>query len=178
VVNGHELVVISSHWSSRISDKKGETRGRYGDQIHGRYRAMYKGNAKVDFLVCGDFNDNPDDKSVTDHLRAVDDLDAVKKGGDVPKLFDCFAKAYADGQGSHYYKNKPFVFDHICVSPGLLDNAGWTCLTDTATIVPEIKYPRGKAPNRFGGPSDKRPFSKRGASDHFPVTVKLRVAAK
>lgn len=178
VVNGHELVVISSHWSSRISDKKGDSRARYADQIHGRFRAMYKSNPKVDFLVCGDFNDNPDDKSVTEHLLAVGTLEAMKAGGDVPKLFDCFAKAYADGKGTHYYRNKAYVFDHICVSPGLLDGEGWSCLVETAAIVPEIKSPRGVAPNRFGGPGDRRPYSKRGASDHYPVTVRLRVAAK
>jgi hypothetical protein len=40
--------------------------------------------------------------------------------------------------------------------------------------VPRIAF-RGR-PDRFGGPSDRRPWKNRGASDHFPVTVELRVS--
>jgi hypothetical protein len=66
------------------------------------------------------------------------------------------------------------MFDQICVSPGLLDAAGWSVVPDSAAVVPEYADNRGR-PNRFGGPSDKRELWLRGASDHFPVTVRLRV---
>jgi hypothetical protein len=176
-VNGHELVVVASHWSSRISDKTGKTRGHYADQIYGRFRAMYKSNPKVDFLVCGDFNDNPDDASVKDHLRATADMEAVKEGGDPPKLYDCLAEKYLKGgEGTHFYR-KLFMFDHICVSPGMLDDAGWGIVPGSAAVVKEMADKRGH-PLRFGGPKDKTPLKRRGASDHFPVTVKLRVAPR
>jgi len=35
---------------------------------------------------------------------------------------------------------------------------------------------KGVTPNRFGGPSDKRLLTNRGAADHFPVVCRLRVA--
>src|SRR5262249_8281852 len=41
-VNGHELVVIASHWSSRLHAKEGEGRDHYAEAIHGRYKAMWK----------------------------------------------------------------------------------------------------------------------------------------
>src|SRR5262245_61518137 len=63
-VEGHELIVIASHWTSRLTEKEGEEhqgRGRddYGDKIYGEFRATYERNPAVDLLVCGDFNDTP-----------------------------------------------------------------------------------------------------------------------
>jgi endonuclease/exonuclease/phosphatase family metal-dependent hydrolase len=170
---GRDLVVIASHWTSRITDRTGTGRAKYADQIYGRYKAIYKANPKVDLLVCGDFNDTPSDDSVTKHLHATADWKRVKAGGAKPLLFAPFADLASKGQGSHYYGGRAYVFDHVCLSPGLLDNAGWSYVEGSARIVPKIAF-RGR-PDRFGGPRDKRPLKARGASDHFPVTVELRV---
>ena len=194
-VNGHDLVVLATHWTSRVSDKDGEHRARYADTIYGRFRAMYQTNPAVDFLVCGDFNDNPDDPSVTEHLHAVADPAAVRASarGAEPELLDLFGKLWQETrrggtEGTHYYRGKVFIFDQVVVSPGLLDNEGWGCATDTATIyidprmVSLKKHKEGgvvkpvRAPKPFGGPHEKVPLSERGASDHFPVTVRLTVA--
>jgi endonuclease/exonuclease/phosphatase family metal-dependent hydrolase len=173
---GQDLVVVASHWSSRLRDK-GKGRAHYADQIYGRFRAMYRQNPKVDFLVCGDFNDNPDDPSVVDHLHAIDNLEKVRRGGPEPYLYNLFAPLWARGEGTLYFGKRPQLFDQVCVSPGLLDGEGWTCDVKSARIVKQIALRNGR-PDRFGGPSprDKRPLSKRGASDHFPVTVRLSVA--
>jgi endonuclease/exonuclease/phosphatase family metal-dependent hydrolase len=175
--NGHELVVIASHWTSRVSDAEGEKRDKYADVIYGRFRAMYKSNPKVDFLVCGDFNDPPDDESVTEHLHAIGDKEKVKAGGDEPYLYHLFTdKKYTDGSaGSHFYKGKWMLFDHIAVSPGLLDDEGWTCETETAKVVNDLTADKKGHPHRFGNEHDK---GARGWSDHFPVTVRLKVAGK
>src|SRR5205823_12857993 len=86
----HDLVVLATHWTSRVSDAQGEGRDKYADIIYGRYRAMYKSNPRVAVLVCGDFNDPPDDESVTKHLHAIGDLAKVKAAGDPPLLFNLF----------------------------------------------------------------------------------------
>ncbi len=176
VVNGHELVVVASHWSSRISDKTGATRSKYADQIYGRFLSMYKSNPKVDFLVCGDFNDDPTDDSVAKNLHATADLAEAKKGGEMPSLYNCLASKHADDAGTMYYR-KWHLFDHICVSPGMLDGSGWSVVPDSGAIVAEMADNRGR-PLRFGGPKDKTALSRRGAADHFAVTVRLRVAAR
>jgi endonuclease/exonuclease/phosphatase family metal-dependent hydrolase len=179
-VNGHDLVVVASHWTSRVSDKKGEGRNKYGSVIYGKYKAMAlaarRQGKELDFLVCGDFNDNPDDPSVTEHLRAIGDLDKVRASRESrePLLFNLFAKAWKNGEFTHHYGRKQFLFDQICVSPGLLDNKGWSCDVASARIVKQIADRQGR-PNRFGNPNDKRGWAARGASDHFPVTVRLRV---
>jgi endonuclease/exonuclease/phosphatase family metal-dependent hydrolase len=175
--NGHDLVIVVSHWTSRVSDEEGEKRDRYGDAIFGRFHGMYKANPKVDFLVCGDFNDPPNEDSVTEHLRAIGDIKKVKAGGDPPFLYNLFADTkYIDGtMGSHNYKNKWMTFDQIAVSPGLLDNEGWTCETETARIINDLTADRRGHPHRFGNERDK---GVRGWSDHFPVSVRLKVAGR
>jgi endonuclease/exonuclease/phosphatase family metal-dependent hydrolase len=178
-VNDHDLVVLATHWTSRVSDEEGEGREHYADVIYGRFKAMYKANPKVDLLVCGDFNDNPDDPSVTEHLRATADLAKVKAGGDEPYLYGLFSELWERSKGdktvgSHFYRGHAYIFDQIAVSPGLLDRRGWTCEVDTARIYNKHPFVDKKGhPIRFGTQRDK---GERGASDHLPVTVRLKVA--
>jgi endonuclease/exonuclease/phosphatase family metal-dependent hydrolase len=171
---GCELVVIASHWTSRVSDHTGAGRGKYGNLLYGRFRTLYERNAAVDLLICGDFNDNPDDDSVTKHLRATGDLAEVRGGGK-PLLFNLFARAWKEGEASHAYGRAGFLFDQIVVSPGLLDRSCWSVDVDSARIVKQMAF-KGR-PNSFGRPppKDRRPLRVRGASDHFPVTVRLSV---
>ena len=77
--------------------------------------------------------------------------------------------------GTHWHI-KPLIYDHICISPGLLDNEGWSCdpasihTVTEGLIAPGAKH---RQPWRFGNQKDTHT---RGYSDHFPVTVRLTVA--
>lgn len=172
-VNGHELIVITSHWTSRLTDEKGDARNRYADQIYGAINGMVLSNRKVDVLLCGDFNDPPDADSVTKHLHATGNMNAVKKKtGDV-QLLNLLANKDPKQFGTHYYRNW-WIFDQIVVSPGMLDATGWNCDPKSIHVENTLHKPADKLkrPWRFGDSNDKGP---RGYSDHFPVTVKLRV---
>jgi endonuclease/exonuclease/phosphatase family metal-dependent hydrolase len=186
-VEGRELIVLATHWSSRVSDKTGDRRAKYADQIYGRFRAAYTRNPDVSLLICGDFNDNPDDPSVTEHLHAKDDRERVLAGEDPPLLYNVFAPLWAEKKGgkdvgTHFYRGKGAIFDQIVVSPGMIDGKGaWQCQTDTARIVKHPDHfvvtrgPNKGHPRKFGSASDEVPLAKRGASDHLPVTVRLRL---
>ncbi len=172
VAHGQDLVVLATHWTSRVSDHEGEGRDRYGDACYGVFRAMHKANPEVAFLVCGDFNDPPNDESVTGHLHAIGDEKQVRAGGPEPYLLNLFA-AYTDGKmGSHNYRGKWLCFDQIAVSPGLLGGQGWRCEVGSARIVNDLTADRRGHPWRFGSERDR---GERGYSDHFPVTVRLTV---
>jgi endonuclease/exonuclease/phosphatase family metal-dependent hydrolase len=173
VVNGHDLIVVASHWTSQLSDKTGAGRAKYADQIHGVFRAMYKSNPRVDFLVCGDCNDAPDTPAVTNHLHATGDMAAVR-GAEEPLLLNLFADKDPNRFGTHYFGHRWFIFDQLFVSPGLLDNEGWSCDVDSARTVNTLSRPGDKLhrPWHFGGQHEKH---ERGYSDHFPVTVRLKV---
>lgn len=178
-VNGQELVVIAAHWASRIEKGSEIRRASYADAIYGAVRAMYESNDKVDALVCGDFNDTPEDDSVIKHLHATADRAAVlKKHEDGPLLYNLMADKDPKKYGTHYYSGHWLIFDQFVVSPGMLDNQGWSCEPDTVTTFKEGLIRAGDRlgrPWRFGSPSEKLP---RGYSDHFPVTVRLKVAGR
>lgn len=169
------LTVVASHWTSQLTDTDGEGRDKYADLIHNQYRDIWHSDKKVDLLVCGDFNTTPDDPSVTDNLNATGDRKKVLAGGDPPPLYDLMAGKDPEAYGSHRYSGKMLLYDHICVSPGLLDDEGWTADPDSVRTINTLVRPgsRVKQPWRFG--NEKDTSSGRGYSDHFPVTLKLKV---
>jgi endonuclease/exonuclease/phosphatase family metal-dependent hydrolase len=178
-VGGADLVVISTHFTSRLGGGGEGRREEYADDIYGFFKGMFKSNPKVDVLVCGDFNDTPQDESIVKHLHASGNLNDVKNSpADDPLLYNLFAdKDPAKGFGTHFYNGKWLIFDQILVSPGMLDNQGWICEVDSVQTFNELHKAGDtkKRPWRFGDPEDKGP---RGYSDHFPVLVKLRVAGQ
>ena len=96
------------------------------------------------------------------------------RASDPPLFFNLMAdKDPRGGFGTHYY-NKWFIFDQIAVSPGLLDRAGWSCEPASVKTINTLYRPgdRLQRPWRFGGERDR---GLRGYSDHFPVTVRLKV---
>jgi endonuclease/exonuclease/phosphatase family metal-dependent hydrolase len=171
----HELTVVASHWSSRVSDKTGRGRSSYAQLIHNDFKTAFRKDVAVDYLVCGDFNDTPSDDSVRRDLGAIGDLKKVLSvtRDDPPLFFNPLASFEKNNKGTHYFAGRAYVFDHICLSPGLLDGEGWAYVNNSATIIEKLTF-RGR-PDRFGGPDDKRPWRNRGASDHYPVTIQLRV---
>jgi len=174
--NKHELTVIASHWTSRVSDKAGRGRSAYARIIRDDFMKAYRRDPAVDYLVCGDFNDTPDDDAVLRDLGATGELKKVLAlgKGDAPLFYNPFAELAKAGKGTHYFAGRGYVFDQVVLSPGLLDGEGWSYVNGSAAVVEKLSF-RGR-PDRFGGPADRRPWKNRGASDHYPVTVRLRVA--
>lgn len=178
--NGHELVVIAAHWTSRVTDKVGvgARRADYAEDVYGRVKAILAANPDADVVVCGDFNDEFEDPSIRNELHASDRPEVVRNALAEPRLLALFAHWSGDPPGTIYYR-KWSVFDHICVTRGLLDDQGWSCNPKTAEVFAPEEFRRqvGKRfePFEFGGRRHKGP---RGYSDHFPVTVQLSVAGR
>jgi endonuclease/exonuclease/phosphatase family metal-dependent hydrolase len=177
-VNGHELVVISAHWTSRVTDKDGEgdRRMSYAQDCYGRVRAILTESPDADVIVCGDFNDEFTDKSLQEGLNVSRSIDTVKQSTNEPKLYALLADWNGDPKGTLYGKGKWSIFDHLCVTRGLLDEQGWKVQADTASIFAPKEFRTGRAglPFRFG---DEKTPGERGFADHFPVVVRLNVAA-
>jgi endonuclease/exonuclease/phosphatase family metal-dependent hydrolase len=177
-VNGYDLTVLASHWTSHVSDDQGGRRDKYADTIYRAVRDKVNRDPAADVLVCGDFNDPPDSPSVIDHLHATGDRAAVLNGGPDPRLLDLMAGKDPNRIGTHYYRGKMLVYDQIVVSRGLLDEAGWGCDPDSVAAVNSLTRPgsRVRSPWRFGNEKDNT--FERGYSDHFPVTVRLKVQGR
>jgi endonuclease/exonuclease/phosphatase family metal-dependent hydrolase len=178
VAGGHDLVVVASHWTSRRTDpvKDGSSRARYADLIYGRFQAMYRTNPDVAFLVCGDFNDDPKDRSVIRNLRAIGDREAVLGATGEPLLYNVTAGLDPRRQGTLYYDERRswHVFDQIAVSPGMLRGGGWSYVPGSVAVVktPTRWGDKVGEPWKFARRDDR---GRRGYSDHFAVTVLLKV---
>jgi endonuclease/exonuclease/phosphatase family metal-dependent hydrolase len=180
VVGGQELVVIASHWTSRVSDEEGEGRERYAETIYARFRALFDKDHDVAFLVCGDFNDTPEDDSVNKFLRATNDPDYVRAAKGEVHLLNLLMDSKKrprdpDNWGTHNFRGKWLVFDQVVVSPGLLNNKGWVCDVDSVRVEREATADKKGRPDDFGRENDKVELKDRGWSDHFPVMVRLKV---
>lgn len=180
-VNNHDLCIVASHWTSKLTQRDGgngeEGREKYARGIYTAFKGMMEKNADTDFLLCGDFNDTPDSEAVTDDLHATGDVNKVKAATTSPLLLDLMAGKSPDKFGTLYY-NKPLIYDHVCVSRGMLDEAGWSCdPTSVQTVSDGLKRVGAtrREPWRFGSPAAKLRDAERGYSDHFPVTLKLTV---
>jgi hypothetical protein len=140
--------------------------------VYENYKQAADKDKAVDYLVCGDFNCSPDDSSVTEVLGAF--ADRAKLAG--PPAFLNLLGGKNPGQfGTIWYSGRPLIYDQICVSPGLLDAAGWACSPGSVRTETEGLTRPGatrREPWRFGDP-ERPPVGVRGFSDHFPVTVRL-----
>ena len=173
VVDGRELTIFATHWTSRITSGSEQGRDKYAETVYKAFLELYRKDPKVDVLVCGDFNDTPHDESVVKHLHSSADASDVRLNRPEPLLYNLFAdKDPARGFGTHYYSGKWFIFDQILVSPGMVNGTGWGCVPSSAQTFNSIHKPGDtqKRPWRFGSEKDQ---AARGYSDHFPVTVRL-----
>lgn len=184
VVNGHDLFLVVSHWTSQLSDDgtAGADGGRekYASTIYRAFETAADANPNVDFLVCGDFNDTPDSPPVVNTLHMTDNRALVTPGARPPRLFGLLSDKSPDQFGTHYYSGKgPLIYDQIGVSAGMLDDTGWACDPNSVRVVTDgliRSNSRTRRPWRFGSKSDDA--AGRGYSDHFPVVVNLRVGPR
>lgn len=184
-VNGHDLCILASHWTSQLKQRDGTDgdsgREKYAVAIYEAFREINKKNIDCDFLVCGDFNDSPDAEPIVKVLGAIGDKTKVKPTDKEPFFLNLMAGKDAAKFGTIWYGGKPLIYDQICVSPGLLDNKGWSADPDSVATISAGLMRTGatrREPFRFGNPAKDMKDTERGFSDHFPVVVKLKVDAK
>lgn len=212
---GEDLVLIAGHWPSRVAGKYRTEPLRIAVAEHIAYlveehvkvhplhyeqlrdtadlaRVQEQWYTKV--MVVGDFNDEPYDRSVVDHLRAGRDLERVtgRTNGitsfekDTSKyraqevyLFNATAKLLQDGAMGTFFissmesgeavPNRYQVLDQIVVSRGLLGTTGLRLDLDSVEVFRDklVGTASGR-PRNF----DRKTL--KGTSDHFPVTAVLR----
>ncbi len=166
------LHIFVNHWPSR---RGGEESSRpYRKLAAAICRKAIDSLVRIDpqtkILVLGDFNDNPDDESVSNVLHAERERLAVNKGG----LYNPWLKLYNEGIGSLKYQDQWYLFDQIMVSSALLDEDQEGFFFKDAEIFKE-DFMIQKTGKYQGYP--KRTYSWDtyigGYSDHLPVYVIL-----
>jgi hypothetical protein len=119
--------------------------------------------------MIGDFNDEPDNVSVKDHLRASASKDGLPPGA----LYNTTAAIRAANKGSFVWDDAWQLIDQIIVSPGLLDEAGFRWREGSSE---QIEFPELLTQPTTSG-SVSRPaatyswdgYQENGHSDHLPM---------
>ncbi len=183
-VNQKDLCVIASHWTSQLKQRDGtdgdDGREKYANTIWDRVAEMVDKKPESDFLICGDFNETPDAQELTKNLGATGDITKVKPLAKDPLLLNLMNGKDPAKFGTLYYGGKPLIYDHIVVSPGMLDTTGWSADPKSVATYTDGLMKKGatrREPWRFGDPDKDIKDADRGYADHFPVTVKLKVEA-
>ncbi len=173
--NGEKLHVFVNHWSSRRGgQKKSEPKRIHSAKVlRSKIDSVQKENNNSKIAVIGDFNDEPENKSLFKVLNAKNNF----RSNNHKELYNLMYDKSLYGQGSYNYKGNWSMLDNIIISQSLVKNKnGYIVSTDGAQVFKKrwMLYDNVKTgqmtPSRtYGGPNYYG-----GVSDHFPVYVILR----
>jgi hypothetical protein len=172
LLDGEPIHFIVNHWPSRSGGEKRSApmRNAAADLCKSSVDSIMKTDANAKIIIMGDLNDDPTNKSISEHLKAKGEEASVLPGD----LFNPMYKMYKDGIGSLAYRDNWNLFDQMIISqPFLLeDKSSFRFLkakvfNKSFLIQKEgafTGYPlRTYVGNNYQG----------GFSDHFPVYLIL-----
>jgi predicted extracellular nuclease len=170
---GIELNIFINHWPSRRegTDVSENKRMAAAAVLNQKVRELLTKNSKANILIMGDFNDNPDNKSITEGIKALPPTPPYKTDG----LYDLLQPRFKAGKGSLYYKSWD-LFDQIIVSGNLLlSKSGLSCSPEDAGIFDAkwLMFTNSKGEDRPNRTAGSKYFG--GYSDHLPVFLTFKI---
>lgn len=175
------LNVFVNHWPSRRGGQEQSEWARIAAAKTLRHTvdSLFSSNKKCNIIIVGDFNDEPNNISITENLKAAPFLcDTVNKNNlpvdNKTDLFNLAYKKYSEGDGSFFYRDNFNMLDQIIISRNLLLDIDLKYECNSFEVYrPEFivthsgKF-KGTPFPTYGG---KRYLG--GYSDHFPVIAKF-----
>jgi len=168
-VNGKRLHLFVNHWPSRSGGQEitEPYRMEAAKVLKSKMDSILLRDPDARILSMGDMNDHPNDRSMTEGLRA--------RGQEPAHYFNYMEKTYKDGFGSYFYKGKWGALDQFIGSWPLVRSETGIFARDTSARIYDEKWlmytnDKGEnSPNRtFAG--DKYTG---GYSDHLPIVIRL-----
>lgn len=161
---GDTLHVAVNHWPSRLGGKE-DKRILAATALKRAVDSVTAINPQANIVMVGDFNDDPNNKSIKKVLIA-----------DSENIINVAEPTFKKGYGTLGYNGVWNLFDQILISGGLADKKGVDYMPDSFGIFaqrwmiePTGKY-KGMPMRSFRGGV----FNDAGYSDHFPVYVILQ----
>ncbi len=167
--NTDTLHIFVNHWKSRLGGQKKSEPKRIcaAKLLRHNVDSLLNLNHNAKIIIIGDFNDNPNNKSINNVLNANN----KRTNTTYKDLYNLMYDKHNQGKGSLYYKKNWNMLDNLIVSQSLLNNKKgysvnfnsgkifhpvWICFKDkSGVLVPNRTY----GGNNYYG----------GYSDHFPV---------
>lgn len=182
VINGDTLDIFAVHFPSRSGGEK-ESEGFRLDaaqNLRDLCDSLYKARRSPHFILMGDFNDTPENRSIHEVL-AAHPYKGKEKQTDTPtlRLYDLFADlSRLQFPGSHKYQGEWGLLDHIIVNSDLLSPSqpiriipeSISLFAPDFILTDDLTH-RGQRPLRtyYGFQYEA------GFSDHLPLQVKLHI---
>lgn len=170
-IGGEAFHFFVNHWKSRYGgvEETEPMRVAAAKVVRAKIDQIQEGNPKAKIVVMGDFNDNPENHSLSKTLNAL----AENEIDSPDDMFNPVKGKDAESCGSYNYKGEWEMFNQIIVSQNTLAKEGVNgyCL-DTENMgaykadwMLYEKEDGTRVPNRtYGGPNYYG-----GISDHLPV---------
>lgn len=170
LLNGEMIYVTVNHWPSRRGGQKvsGPYRVAAGEKNRMIYDSLRQINPDVNFIVMGDLNDNPNNKSIKTALNAKKRLNANSDA-----LYNPFCRHYSKGMGSNAWDDTWSNFDQIILSSSFAEGtSGWNY---RSAKIFKKNFMLQKTGRYKGYPLRTQAGGQYlgGYSDHFPVLVYL-----
>ena len=163
-LNGKQISILVNHWSSRREGEK-ETefkRLAASNKVNSIIRTLKKEDSQAKIIVMGDFNDNPNNESITQ---------LEEQSG----LYNPFKTVWSYNKGSLNHDFQWNLFDQILISQNFFDSKNSDLEFKKADVY------NSKNLTQYHGKYKGQPFRtyvgkkyKGGYSDHFPVFIKLK----
>jgi len=174
IANCDTFILFINHWPSRMGGEAKSSIKRFAAarSIRNQLDSIALQNAGKNIILMGDFNDEPDDVSMTDSLVLHHKL--LKNNKPIyTNLSQSFVKPIMT-IGTHKYRNKWGVLDQCIVSNNLLNASSLLYTKPEALQILDLDFitetnEKGRNPLRtFTGVK----YTK-GYSDHYPIVIDL-----
>lgn len=163
-LNTENLHIIVNHWSSRREGEKQTEPKRIAaaNKVNSIIKQIKNKDQDAKIIVMGDFNDNPNNASIS--LLENES-----------QLYNPFKTVWSPNKGSMSYNFKWNCFDQILFSANFFDVNNSTLIFDNANVF------NAKFLTQYKGKYKGQPYRtyvgkkyKGGYSDHFPVFIELK----
>ncbi|MCB9274337.1 MAG: hypothetical protein H6564_09880 [Lewinellaceae bacterium] len=169
--SGDVLDIFVNHWPSRRGGLEASEPRRLlvASKLKAKVDELFAADSLANILIMGDFNDEPENKSV----RMVLGAQPLESSMAPRSLYNCFSVYQGKKLGSYNYRGDWNMLDQIIVSTNLAQGGKKLHVSTPAIFGPEWLFYKdsrnGPTPNRtYGGPNYYG-----GYSDHLPVFVDL-----
>lgn len=171
-LDGETIHVFVNHWPSRLGGEERSAPGRFAAaQVDKSFiDSVQITEPAAKFIVMGDLNDDPVNKSITKVLGAKGDVSEVKPG----ELFNPWYEMYKKGIGTLAYNDAWGLFDQIIISQSWLNKnqAGFFYyrqhIFNKQFMIENMGRYKGYPMRTWDGNTYRG-----GYSDHFPTYVVL-----
>ncbi len=176
VINGSDtLHIFGNHWPSRYSGllETKPQRVAAARLLKSKIEELKVKYPLPKIVIVGDFNDNPEDQSLSEVLMAI----SAEKPYIDDKLYNLFYNIDRTDRGSLKYQSQWYLFDQVIVSGTLLNStSGFFTSPEKAKIL-SLPFLL-EEDKKYGGLKPFRTYYgysyNGGFSDHLPVILELK----